>query len=278
MNKNRSKTNEPQSRRVEIWKLSRIKPNPRQGKDISPLPEPELRALEDDIKRNGVIQPLEVTENGTLLDGHNRYHVLKRMGKDKVKVLVRYDLPTAEMQHRRFLEANLTRRQLDSLGKVKLIAAMVEADLGKPLTELPPRKLDKVKTDIAMRLDMSGRSVSRYLLAAKAPQEVQEAFGRNEVSLINTGKVALLHADDQADVVDRINQGESAKSVIAEYLAPPRRQRSPLGLFLDAIENAKAAFESAEHHESWAGQQEVIREFHEWFATVLQELQRDTMS
>ena len=84
---------------------------------------------------------------------------------------------------------------------------------------------EKLKAEIGHLLNISGRSVSRYLLVLQTPAAVQRAFDRGEVSLVSAGKIALLTPDDQATIVRRITAGEQASRVVAEFITKRFRDR-----------------------------------------------------
>ena len=71
--------------------------------------------------------------------------------------------------------------------------------------------------------------MSRYDLALDAPPAVQQAFDRHEITLINTGKVALLPKSEQQEIVNRIEAGEKPAKVIMEYLIKPDARHKKVG-------------------------------------------------
>lgn len=83
---------EPASHSVEVVRLAELKPaewNPRKI-------EPEARArLVESIDRFGLVQPIVVNADGTVLGGHQRLDVLRERGDEGCEV-VRVDLPEHE--------------------------------------------------------------------------------------------------------------------------------------------------------------------------------------
>ena len=76
--------------------------------------------------------------------------------------------------------------------------------------------MEELKASIATQFHLSLRSVNRYLLVLTAPPAVQQAFDRNEITLVNAGKVALLAKKDQQEIARRIAAGEKTKTIIAD--------------------------------------------------------------
>lgn len=79
---------------MESIKLSEIKVAHYQVWSI--MAEETFRKLKADIKINGVIFPLIVDENFTLLDGHHRYKAAKESGLESVPVIVKSNLTEDE--------------------------------------------------------------------------------------------------------------------------------------------------------------------------------------
>ncbi len=86
------------------------------------LPPDEYQALKADIAARGVLVPIEVDEQGTILDGHTRFRAWCELAKNEPPpVIVRPGLSEEEKRlHAR--RANLLRRHLTSQQKRELIA------------------------------------------------------------------------------------------------------------------------------------------------------------
>ena len=96
---------------------------------------------------------------------------------------------------------------------------------------------DDLHDAIASRVGTMDRATRlRYLRALKMPAEIQQAFGRGELGLVQVGRIR----EEQADVIaSRIEDGEAPADVVAEYIRPPElRRKSPndsLEAILDSI-------------------------------------------
>lgn len=80
---------------------------------LPPLRSDELAALEADIRKRGVLVPVEVDENGVILDGHNRAEIAHRLGLPYQTIVRKFT--TEQEKHEHVLKVNLCRRHLDSL-------------------------------------------------------------------------------------------------------------------------------------------------------------------
>ena len=212
---------------LEHRKLASLKPHPLQAQTFGDLPDHELRALADDIQRNGLRQNIEVLVDGTILKGHQRVRAIQLNGKEFHKVLVRYDLEHADAAtiEREFLEDNQHRRHLTPLAKARIAVWLLELENGKARGSL-----------------LNGRNeenLSRYLQVLAAPLEIQHALEGNQLSLVMAGKVALLDRKVQQQLAKRIASGQPPKAVVAKYLPKPKarhvKPRDALNAFIKSL-------------------------------------------
>ena len=119
------------SRRIEMRSLSDLTPHPGQDELCHPLSPEELARLAEDIRRNGLLQPVEITPDGGVIDGHQRVLAARELGRTEITVRVRDDLADDRSAiDRRHIAANLHRRQLLPLDQVRLAARMLEIERG----------------------------------------------------------------------------------------------------------------------------------------------------
>lgn len=95
-----------------------------------PLTPIEYEALKADIAENGVLVPVEVDENGDILDGHHRVQAWTELRAEGVNVpqwakLIRQGL-SEEQKRNHARKLNLLRRQLKQEDRDELIAAMAK--------------------------------------------------------------------------------------------------------------------------------------------------------
>ena len=211
----------PNRLEAKKWKIIKLKPHPRQESIFCDVPDEELAALAENIKKHGLRDPVEILPDGTIICGHQRVRAAKLLGWKEVDVIIREDLAAAgpEAVETYFVEDNLLRRQLSPLGRARCLKRLAEIEEGKAAAHFGFMKKEALKAQLAERMQMSPRNIDRYLLILNSPIPVQLAFDRNEISLINTGKVALMSETAQNDIAQRIENGEAAAKVIADYLA-----------------------------------------------------------
>lgn len=93
---------------------------------LPPLSADEYAALRDDIKSAGVRVPIDVDENGDILDGHHRKQICDELGIECPERVVRGLADFAKVDYA--LTVNLARRHLTSEGRSKLVKASLKRD------------------------------------------------------------------------------------------------------------------------------------------------------
>lgn len=206
---------------ITQWPLRKLKEHPQQQAVFGDLPDAELDALVEDMRKHGQRVPVEALPDGCIVAGHQRVRAAKRLGWTHVDVVVRHDLAKAGKAavEEAFITDNLIRRHLTPLARARVIRRLLEVEAAKQGRSFGNRQKEALKTKIATLLHLSGRSVNRYLAALQTPAPVQAAFDRGDLTLVNAGKVALLSDEAQAEIARRIEAGEKAAKVVAEHLA-----------------------------------------------------------
>lgn len=202
------------------WPVCKLKDHPQQRLIFGDVTDAELRALAEDMREHGQRVPVEVLPSSVVVCGHQRVRAAKLLGWTRIEVKIRYDLEAAG--NGAVLEAlisdNLYRQHLSPLARARSMQYLLEA----AGTKYADERKELLKAQIAERLHLSARSVSRYLLVLRTPRPIQDAFDRNQITLIDAGRVALLPEDVQQELAKRIEAGEKPLDVVNARL----KQRS----------------------------------------------------
>lgn len=78
---------------------------------ITKLRPEHYQALKADIEKRGVLVPVEVDEDGAILDGHNRVEIAEKLGKPYKKIVRRFKTEEEKREH--VYKLNLCRRHLE---------------------------------------------------------------------------------------------------------------------------------------------------------------------
>lgn len=201
-------------------------------------PGPAFDALREDIRQNGILEPVVVYQ-GEILDGRNRYMAARDLG---ISFPVR-DFEGTEAEALAFvMSRNLHRRHLSEAQKVAAAARAANMPEGRPRKETPPIGgviLPETKAVLSVResadaMGVAPRTVERAKAVLRdAPPEVFDAMAAGHISPSLAAKVADLPDEAKAEVAaappERMREvaREVAKPFVAnntgnnEWYTPP---------------------------------------------------------
>lgn len=192
--------------------------------NIFPLIEgPEFFALVDDIKANGVREPVIVYE-GKILDGRNRWKAAQVAGVDAPTKPYDGDDPLAFV-----ISLNLHRRHLDESQRSMVSAKVANMPRGGAIYRSANWRDDAVsQAQAAELLNVGERSVQRavQVLNEGAP-ELVAAVEKGKVSVSAAADVATLPKEEQSEIVAKGEREilEAAKRIRQEK-AEVRREEN----------------------------------------------------
>ncbi|RPF49566.1 ParB family chromosome partitioning protein [Thermodesulfitimonas autotrophica] len=107
--------------------VSLLKPHPRNA-ELFPekLPDELWRQMVEDVRENGILNPLIVAPDYTVLAGHLRLEAAKEAGLARVPVIIRDLDPESEEAVSLLIRDNLLRRQLSDVQVARLIRKLKE--------------------------------------------------------------------------------------------------------------------------------------------------------
>ena len=139
---------------------------------MPPLSSEEYQELHDDIKVNGVLEPIHVDEEGVVIDGHHRSKIANELGIP-CPVITHDDLDEAGKRSLAFT-LNLKRRHLSREQRRALIAESLKSDPQLSNREHARRTGAHKNTVDSVRDDLE----SNGQIAHYGASERQEASGR----------------------------------------------------------------------------------------------------
>jgi ParB-like chromosome segregation protein Spo0J len=224
---------------VLMIEVKDLRPHPRQAELVGDMRPTDFEALVDDIRANGIQNPLIILADRTIVCGHQRHRAAVLLGMEQVPCIVREDLgdtgdPAPE---KLLLTDNLRRRQLSPLEKARYTKRLVELESGRSLereTWDNHRHL-AVRDAVGKLLGCTGRNAARYLAVLNTPAEIQQAFDEELLPLTLTGKISFLMPDVQQTLA------ESVKKVLSTPKSESQKiKRSLAALVKTAIDKVRA--------------------------------------
>jgi site-specific DNA-methyltransferase (adenine-specific) len=161
---------------------------------LPPLSTAEKQVLEQDIQKNGVLMPIVVDEDGTILDGHHRYAI------DPSAPTVVVSGLTREEKLAYTIKSNLARRNLSLQQK---------SDVEKKQREIAVKLLGTGWTQkrVGESLGVTQGAVSQWLDANNISANI---------TCVPDARVKI-GADHHPVIVERLEQGETQEQVAADY-------------------------------------------------------------
>ena len=203
-----------------IVKLSKLRHHPLQEEVYGDLIPKEFEALKKDIKSHKLRQPIEVTDDDVIIDGHQRIRALLELGIEEAPAIIvkcsdEYDL------NEQFLRANFQRRHLDVVAKARVLLALYKLESERSGERFLGADHGDFRDFIAKQLggQVSGRTIDRYSQLLRLPRIIQDAVSQNDVTMSLALKVEK-QIDDagKALICDRISNGNNAKHAIEQAL------------------------------------------------------------
>lgn len=197
---------------------------------IPPLTADEYRQLEENILSDGIRDPL-VLWGDVLVDGHNRFEIAQKHGltfqtvqrefEDEADAAIWIyknqagrrnltDFQRVEMAHHceDAIRARARSRQSTSTGGAspQLVEKFPQADDGK-----------KARDELGAMAGVSGKTYEHAVTVLEsAPEAVKDAARKNDLSINAAYDVTRMSPENQHEVVERIEQGETPRDVVWE--------------------------------------------------------------
>jgi len=195
---------------IATGRLSKVLPGKRlhvnpEYRKLLPFSEPDYRALKDSIQKHELYQPVDVSADATILDGHQRAGVCDQLGIDLVVNVRSFDDP---LEERLFvIETNIVRRHLNQFGKIELSLPLLEMEAellgkrersGKTLGSNEPR--GQARDIVAKRIGVSPTTYHRGMtLVREAPEDLKEKL-RNGSKTIGAAYLAVKTENDRNSI------------------------------------------------------------------------------
>ena len=184
--------------------------------DLFPLIEgQEFKDLVESIRRNGLHEPIEVTADGKLLDGRNRFRAC--LLADVAPRFITFRGPGTAFK--RVVVRNLHRRHLTTSQRSMIAARIATMEQGAR-TDLAPNG-GMSQEEAAATMKVSRRNVQRAKsVQEKGTPELAKAVTDGDISLGAATEVAALPGEEQRAVVKQVKKGAKPSTVVPKKEKP----------------------------------------------------------
>jgi ParB/RepB/Spo0J family partition protein len=208
----------PKKSMIGTRRIEQLKPHPRQGENFLPMSDAELSELKK-IMKTGVYDPIEITPDDDVIDGHQRLRAAIEMGWTEIRVKVRHDLAGDEVAIEiRHLQANAIRRQLHSLDRARCARRMLELKNQREPGKLTDAEEGKLARDVAKLIGKSHKHALRLIRITNLPMEIQAAVKTGELNIVEAEPIAKLDREVQEEIAEEIRDGGQPKAVVTQFL------------------------------------------------------------
>ncbi len=199
------------------------------------IPDNELDGLAQDIAKRGLDHPVHILTDGTIIQGHQRVRAAKLLGWSEIDVIVRSDLVgKAQLTYETFISDNLRRRHLSPLAKARCIQCLLES-----ANQSEDAMHQLVRDYVGKQLNLSGRSVQRYMQVLRLPAELQDAFDRSEIGLPQVATFFNLTLEERERIAEVARKGGDLSDAFDEArkeILRNRPARSSRSKFAGAVD------------------------------------------
>jgi ParB-like chromosome segregation protein Spo0J len=224
-------------RKLVQMQLCKLRSHPSQASLYASRKRWQIDDLAASMDKEGLLEPVETTPDGTIISGHGRVEAARRLGWKTILCWVREDLAAEgeEAVEARLIEANLHRRHLSKLDMVRCYRRLKEMERNSRGRKKSAKEVaGDVRDLIAQRFGVSGRTLDRWLQVLELPLPLQEAVEDGRLALVVAVRVQAHDAEQQSEIAKQVADGEDPKAVVAKYLAPPDRRHRNIR---DALRN-----------------------------------------
>ena len=174
-----------------------------------PMPEEQFSALKDDIRDNGLRNPIVLFEN-KILDGRHRYLACLRLGRQPVSVIYDGEDPLGFV-----ISHNLNRRHLDESQRAMIAARLANMmGVGRPSKDIAP--IGAISgSEAADRMSVGRRNVVRAKKVLKeGTAELADAVDTGKIAVSVAAKIAELEPEQQQQVIADPRPDQAIKKVM----------------------------------------------------------------
>lgn len=238
---------------VELVPIEVLKPHPKNEEFFPDLPQENLwREMVADVRENGIINPLIVAADYTVLAGHLRLQIAKEVGITNILVDRRDLHPESEAAVSLMIRENLLRRHLNEIQVARLIRVLKErygVKPGRPENNIDGTEKQDKMSELIKLTGMSERQIRRYDKLNDLIPELQELVSSGKLGSTAAYELALLSPDTQRQLLSvygeklsELKQSEVKelrRKIEEEIRAEAEKQINELKQKIDALDRQK---------------------------------------
>lgn len=195
---------------------------------IPPLTAEEYAGLEESILAEGCRDAL-IVWGDTLIDGHNRYEICTRHNIPFETTEMFF--PSRDDVKLWMMKNQLSRRNLNDMQRIAIVRKCedavkskayerMNAGIANPQEKFPEGK--QARDELGSMAGVSGKTYEHAVTVLEtAPAPIVEATMQDALSIHAAYQVTKMEPEEQEEIAQRIEQGETPKEVVAEVRNRP---------------------------------------------------------
>lgn len=212
------------SRQIMNISPNALKPHPRNEEFFSNAEGEDYQRLKESIQELGVLTPLRVSSDMTIVSGHQRWHAAKELGLESVPVEIDEGLKDEDEKLIQLIAANFGRMKNDPIKQGKWLVEY-ERLRGVRDGRYGKRSLDRhnvglKQSDIADELGVDARTIQRLKNLTTLIPEIQDIISEGKITP-TTGFTLLsrLSEDEQHQLLEKLPSAQKfTQSQIQQYV------------------------------------------------------------
>lgn len=210
---------------MEMMNPYNLHPHPKNNEFFDNMEGQKWSDFLQSVRSSGIIEPIIVSQDLTIVSGHQRVRAAKAIGLMKIAVEVRHYEDDDKIL-KDLIETNLMQRGIGNVNPIKTARCIAELERISGIKNGGDRKSDshnanlKTQADLAEQLKMSQSQLSRYKKLLDLVPELQTAVEEGKVSATNASAIlARLPEDEQKAIAETIlrNEGRVSKHELEFY-------------------------------------------------------------
>lgn len=221
--------------------VSELKPHPKNDYFFDAIEGDKWVEFVESVRLHGVINPIVIAPDGTIISGHMRVDACKALGIEQIKCFILDVMP--EEQEIALIESNIRQRGVVNSPSVKL-GRMIKA-----LEEYKPK--DQVRKEL--HIDRKTASRSRQL--ASMPEEVQELIDLDVIA--PSTALCILQKLSPEQQVELVKQLDPVRQYTQKEIETAIAERFPSQQQIDELQNKLVQYQQERNEDEVALRQKV---------------------
>lgn len=211
------------SQQVMHIKLSGLKCHPRNEELFSNMTGEAFEQFKESILLKGIMQPLIVSSDMTIISGHQRYRAAQELGLDKVPIIIKEDINDDDDKDLSLIISNF-QRSIDPIKRGKWIAEYERlrgVRQGSAFQKAGGNNFRQVsQEDIAAELGVDTRTLRNLKSLNTLLPELQDIISEGRISATTGFKlIARLSEDEQHELLSLLPEAQRfTQSQVQEYV------------------------------------------------------------